>query len=198
MKIRTLLLLACFFLVLSELLAPRHHRHIDWSADDIDLLTHGAIDLNIPDEISNTGSECYSRIEGSAVGMLAPDGFAGSVDFHGFDKNKDTTINVVEDHKVGFTAFRRTIAEQLALLTKYAQQDVTLLYSKEFKFNGYEATALYLYDKASHLTYIFMAFGDEHFSVTMRGTCHADDLSDRNAILSAMLTASYDRGNERG
>ena len=194
MKIRTLLLLVFFFLALSELLAPRHHRQISWYSDDTDFLTQGAIDLNIPDMISNTGSEWYSRIEGSAVGMLAPDGFAGSVDFHGFDKNKDTTINVVEDHKIGFPAFRHTIAEQLALLTKYAQQDVTLLYSKDFKFNGYEATALYLYDKTSHLTYIFMAFGDDHFSVTMRGTCHADDLSDRDAILSAMLTASYDKG----
>ena len=194
MKIRTLLLLVFFFLALSELLAPRHHRQISWSTDDTDFLTQGAIDLNISDVISNTGSEWYSRIEGSAVGMLAPDGFAGSVDFHGFDKNKDTTINVVEDHKMGFPVFRHTISEQLALLTKYAQQDVTLLYSKDFKFNGYEATALYLYDKTSHLTYIFIAFGDDHFSVTMRGTCHADDMSDRDAILSAMLTASYDKG----
>jgi hypothetical protein len=36
-----------------------------------------------------------------------------------------------------------------------------------------------------------MAFGDEGFHVTMKGSCRADDLTNRDKILDAFLTASY-------
>jgi hypothetical protein len=39
-----------------------------------------------------------------------------------------------------------------------------------------------------------MAFGDDRFNVKMQGTCRADDLKNRDKILKAFLTASYDKG----
>ena len=194
MKIRTLLLLMCFLLVLSQFFVPNYHVSAGLYSDDPDIFQPIVKDLQIPDLVSNTPSPWYTKIEGSAVAMLAPDGFLVSVDSHGFDKNRDTSINIVEERNSGFSLYRKTIASKLAQLDSYSPQDVTLLYSKDFRFDGYDATALYLYDRHNHLTYIFMAFGDEHFSVTMRGTCHAQDTNGRDAIISAMLTASYDRG----
>jgi hypothetical protein len=155
------------------------------------LFTPTIIDLRIPDQIETTGSKAYTGIEHSALSMLTPDGFEQSLDFSGFYHDRDTSIHVSEDHREGFSSLRKKVKQQIAALTKYTPQDVTLLYSKNFTFNGYEATALYLYEESSRRTYLYMAFGDDRFNVRMQGSCRADDIDSRDKILNAFLTASY-------
>jgi hypothetical protein len=126
--------------------------------------------------------------------MSTPDGFGQSVDFRSFYKDMDTSIFITEDRSIGFSALHKTLDRKLADLSKYSPQDITLLYSKDFKFNGYNAIALYLYEEHSHHTYVYIAFGDESFHVEMNGRCRADDLGSRDQIVNAFLTANYNRG----
>ena len=194
MRIRTLLLLICVATILSETFSHRHHDHSGWYVGDMELFTPTITDLRIPDQIETTGSKAYTDIEHSAITMLTPDGFEQSLDFSGFYHDRDTSIHVSEDQHEGFTSLRKNIRQRIAALTKYSPQDVTLLYSKDFTFNGYDATALYLYEESSRHTYIYMAFGDDRFNVKMQGTCRADDIDNRDKILHAFLTASYGQG----
>jgi hypothetical protein len=147
-------------------------------------------DLRVPDAITTVSSQWQTAIDGSELSLLVPDGYHASPDFCSFKRDKDTSIHVTEDHSTGFPSFRRTIDQKLADLSR-SSQDVTLLYRKNFTFNNYSATALYLYDQHRGLTYVYMAFGDEGFHVTMQGSCRADDLDERDLILRSFLTSYY-------
>jgi|GEM_PF-6562985 hypothetical protein len=191
MRIRTLLLLVCALTILSEAFSHRHHDHRGLYAGDVALFTPSIKDLGIADQVETTGSNAYTAIEHSGLSMLAPEGYAQTLDFRGFYYDKDTSIHVSEDSHEGFPSIRKKIKLEIAALTRYSPQDVTLLYTRNFTFNGYDATALYLYDEPKQLTYLYVAFGDDGFNVKMQGTCRAADIDNRDKILRAFLTASY-------
>jgi hypothetical protein len=148
-------------------------------------------DLHWPDQVRSQASAWYQEVEGSGLSLLLPDGYIGQPDFCTFARDKDKSIHITEDHSMGFTAFRQTIDRELAGLSRHLPQDMTLLYSKNFTFNNYDATALYLYDQHREQTYVYVAFGDQGFHVTMQGSCRADDLDARDAIIRSFLSAGY-------
>ena len=190
MKVRrTAILFVLSLIVLSQIIVPRHESHKALYADESMIFTPTICDLHIPDGIGTETSRLWTAIEGTSVSVRVPDGYCGTADFGRFQRDKDTSFIIREYHDMGFAACRKTCDQQLAQLTKYASQDVILLYRKNFSFNNYDATAVYLYDKRAGLTHLYMAFGDERFHVTMRGSCRADDLNERDRILHTFLTA---------
>jgi hypothetical protein len=193
MRIRTLLLFALLGLVISQVIRPPQSRHIDLCDWDSTLFTPTICNLHIPDIVNTRHSEWANSVEGSGLSMLMPDGYIQSVDFRGFYRDKDTSINISEDHVVGFPAFKEDIKHRLADLNKCNSPEVKLLYKKDFKFNDYDATALYLYDEHRRQTYVYMAFGNDGFHVTMKGACKGDDLDARDQIVSAFLSSYYEK-----
>ena len=189
MKVRrTVLLFVLFALVLSQIIVPRHPNHKALGIPERMMFTTLLTDLRIPDEVNTVSSPGQTAVAGSSVSIWAPHDYAAFPDFGRFVKNCDTTIDISEDYNVGFTAYSSIIDHALADMAK-CTQDVTLLYKKKFTFNNYDAMALYLYDEHRGITYVYMAFGDEHFHVAMKGSCRATDFDERDRILGTFLTA---------
>ncbi|CAK9254262.1 unnamed protein product [Sphagnum jensenii] len=131
---KALLLLLMAGLVIWQAGAPRHiDQKALYARGPMDF-TPLIVDLKVPDAVSSQASEWYTDLDGSGLSVLMPDGYKALPDFCTFARDRDTSINITEDHGEGFPDYSKTIDRELACLSQSYPQDVTLLYRKNFVF----------------------------------------------------------------
>jgi hypothetical protein len=161
-----------------------------WGYDD----SYPLVDLHIPDEVTTHQSSIRVSIPATGVSLVVPDGYHQMVNFKGFRRDRDTSIDVIEDHQVGFIEKKKEIETYMAYLKKdRSTNNESVLYRKDFKFNGYDAMVICVSDTTRTRSAIYMTFGDEHFSVAMTGTLSDDKDETRIEIINTMLTAYYQK-----
>ena len=190
MKRRTVLLFAILGLVMFQAIEHKQKatmgRNNAWSGNE-QLL----IDLHIPDAVITYQSPLHVQVPSTGISMVVPEGYARTVNFMGFRKDKDTCIDVIEDHTTGIGAKRRTVDSYISYLKKDRSRSEGMLYRKDFKFNGYDAFIICVSDTTCTRTAIYMVFGDDGFNVAMTGTLAENTEENRAEIVNTMLTACY-------
>lgn len=194
MKRRTILLFVIFAAVITYAISHKQQATIGnafgWGNDD----SYPLVDLHIPDEVTTHESSIRVPIPTTGVSLVVPDGYRQMVNFKGFRRDADTSIDVIEDHQIGFIEKKKEVDTYMAYLKKdKGNGDESVLYRKDFKFNGYDAVVICVSDTKRTRSAIYMTFGDEHFSVAMTGTMSDDKEETRKEIISTMLTAYYQK-----
>ncbi|MCW3128113.1 MAG: hypothetical protein JWO03_3771 [Bacteroidetes bacterium] len=189
MKRRTILLLAIFgFIVFHAVrqqqpLAIAHYNSSDWA-------DHPLIDLQIPDEVTSYISPIHIQVPSTSLSMIVPEGYEQRINMKGY-RNADTCIDVHEDAGIALSAKREEVDNYIVYVKKDRRADEAIAYLKDFKFNGYNAFVVCVSDTTSTKTVIYMAFGDDRFSVSMTGTLANNTDEAREEVINTMLTACY-------
>lgn len=151
------------------------------------------VDLHIPDQVTAHPSALHVQIAGTSVSLVPPAGYAQLAAMNGYG-TADSTIDVIEDTHHSYDDKKAEIDQYIAYVGKDKGDDQQVAYRKDFRFNGYPASVICLSDTTRARTAIYMIFGDEHFCVAITGTTTSVSLTERDAIIQTMLTATCSRG----
>ena len=193
MRRRTLLLLIILGLIIRHGIEHRHTTCAAisdaWGYDADHLL----VDLHIPDVVTSYTSPYHEVMPATHLSLVRPAGYEPKVNFAGYIKDRDTCIDVIEDHTRGIDTKRTELDRYVSYIKNDRDHQNDLLYRKNFMFNGYNAFVVCLSDATRAHTSIYMAFGDQNFHVAMTGTMAENTEKNRAELIQTMLTAYYQR-----
>jgi hypothetical protein len=191
MKRRTILLFAILGLVVYSALryVPTPLASLRGGFDEYS--DQYAIDLHVPDSVVTYDSPYHEPLTATGVSLVRPAGYGRMISQIGFSKDKDSCIDVIEDHSAGLSEKKDAYNKYLAYTKNDHGGDMRISYHKDFKFNGYDAFMICVSDTTSARTAIYMVFGDDRFNVTMSGTMADNTEDNRQEIVQTMLSAYY-------
>ena len=191
MKRRTILLLAgCCLLVFYTFSYRQLPTAALLSSSSFEDTNH-AIDLNVPDIVISHLSPYHQGIPTTGVKMIAPDGYATTINFEGFKRDKDTSITVKENSANSFKAKEKEVNDFVTAIMKFPSLNIALLYKKDFKFNSYDAMMLCVADKTSNRIALYMTYGNDRFNVELKGIYRDNESCTMQQIAEAFLTSCY-------
>ncbi|RZJ57332.1 MAG: hypothetical protein EOO55_03650 [Hymenobacter sp.] len=126
-------------------------------------------------------------VPGTHVQLAPPTGFRLSAGFTRLERDKSTTITVVELAGGSFYKTTRTFDPQ-----EFKAKGVTVLDYQETHLGGYPAKYLYLQATAAAKTHI-LAFGDSTFTVLLTGLFSASDEVAGQQIKQALFSSTYQK-----
>jgi hypothetical protein len=150
----------------------------------------GAVSLDIPDEVQSNYSNLHTTISGTNFSIIEPLGFV-KTSTSSFWNGSDSSFAFYIDEQRGFGAAKDYLNSCMASMDRGVQKQQAFSYSKEFKFNGYDAIVVCITDNTSHQNALYMSFGNENFSVNMKGAYLAEDKAAERILLDTFLTSFY-------
>ena len=193
MRRRTGLLLLLLGLIIYHGIQHRNNTNAAisdaWGYDADQLL----VDLHIPDVVTSYTSPYHEVIPATHLSLIKPVGYEPNINFAGYIKDRDTCIDVIEDHTMGIDTKRAELDHYISYIKNDRDHQNDLLFRKDFIFNGYNAFIICLSDATRTHTAIYMTFGDHEFHVAMTGTMAENNEKNRTEMIHTMLTAYYQR-----
>lgn len=187
MKRKTGWLLLIAFFIAYHFIKPEK---LVWSFKDNIKADFEAVSLDIPDEVQSNYSNLHTTISGTNFSIIEPLGFV-KTSASSFWNGSDSSFAFYIDKQRGFSATKSLLNSCMASLDRGVQKQQAFSYSKEFKFNGYDAIVVCITDNTSHQNALYMSFGNENFSVNMKGAYLAEDKAAERILLDTFLTSFY-------
>lgn len=149
--------------------------------------------LGVPDYVKVDRNEDDYQFPGTKVFISAPSEFEPVPSFVTLMKENENTVITCLETPANFVDQKSSFTQAI---DKLIEQGFKLKYKKLFKLGESEALIIHGGNPSNTKDNLFLVFGDTSFAAMLEGKFASQDTSSRNEILSALLTAYYDKDSE--
>ncbi len=147
-----------------------------------------SLNLGVADNVISHLTPYHSPVELSAVSIVMPAGFEATGNPGIMRRGADSSISV-QTSAESFYEQRQRMRRCVGAPTDPQGRQLSVLYTKEFRFNNYDAMMVCVSDRLSHIS-VWMSYGDGAHTVDMIGKCRAADRETLDQIVSTFLSST--------